>query len=85
MLRKVRKLQCIGGPHDGEWREVSWLDTAIILVKARTADALNPSAAEIAASSFPSVENMHRAAAEQIQKTTYVVCGSSGNEHLEVA
>jgi hypothetical protein len=62
-----------------------WTDTAVILVKpAPPADAMNPSPAEIAASNFPTLDNMHRAFSEMVQKTTYVRRGSGTDEHLEV-
>ena len=82
-IKKVQRLRCVGGPHNGEWAEIGWTDTAVILVKPRLADATNPSAAQTAAAHWPTLENMHRAMAESISKTTYVRRGRGSDEHLE--
>ncbi len=71
----TRRLQCVGGPHHGEWRDVPLICNKVMLVKPKYADAMNPSAAQKAEDVCPSWDNMVRATQDAIQKTTYVVCG----------
>ena len=75
---KVYKVQCINGPHKGDWRYVDWTMDSVLMIKAADPMAVKPQ-------DFPSLENVSREVQTSFVKTLYKIVYSADGipRHLE--